>query len=351
MGPTSRWIPEFSQLYVKYHREILVEPARTRGFGNELGHRLSDLQLLAKLQHFGAATGLLDFTWNPLVALWFACEDVSVNGKLFIVNTNDPMRVAKISSEEQAQDVTVIFSDTPGPPRLQYWEPMVTGDSSARILRQRSVFVIGRPLVPDDQEIIIELPIAKDDKKTLLSELKMLDFHRESLFQDVFGFAQASTTTPLPSLSPEEYQQRGNRYYQQGQYAHAVNAYSRSNELAPDVGLTYLLRGNAYAALGRFPEAIEDYDEALARVGQIDRGMQETIYFNRGNSKAKLSDYEGALKDYAKAIELNSSNPASYFNRAILTQTYTDLMRLCSTTTLLPVQLRRMLLSIREMRY
>ena len=88
----------FAQVYIDYHRETLVNPARTRGFGVETGREISDLQLLAKLQHFGAATGLLDFTWNPLVALWFACSQSDADGKLFVLNTNDPIQVAKLQS-------------------------------------------------------------------------------------------------------------------------------------------------------------------------------------------------------------------------------------------------------------
>ena len=58
---------EFRKLYVDYHRDTLIGSARTRGFGVELGRRLNDWELLAKLQHFGAPTGLLDFSWSPLV--------------------------------------------------------------------------------------------------------------------------------------------------------------------------------------------------------------------------------------------------------------------------------------------
>ncbi|WP_371811094.1 FRG domain-containing protein [Tessaracoccus sp. MC1865] len=48
--------------------------ARNWGFGiTENGH-VDDLQLLADLQHFGAPTRLLDFTSNPMTALWFACQ-------------------------------------------------------------------------------------------------------------------------------------------------------------------------------------------------------------------------------------------------------------------------------------
>src|SRR5438105_1147733 len=39
-----------------------------------MGRRLTDLELLAVLQHFGAATRLLDFTKNAFSALWFACN-------------------------------------------------------------------------------------------------------------------------------------------------------------------------------------------------------------------------------------------------------------------------------------
>ena len=67
--------PNFPRIYANYHSDVLIKPAQTNGFDIDDGYQISDLQLLAKLQHFEAATGLLDFTWNPLVALWFACKD------------------------------------------------------------------------------------------------------------------------------------------------------------------------------------------------------------------------------------------------------------------------------------
>ena len=52
---------------------------------------LSDLEIMAKLQHQGCATGLIDFTESPLVALWFACQPAQTrdgkdaDGKIFAV--------------------------------------------------------------------------------------------------------------------------------------------------------------------------------------------------------------------------------------------------------------------------
>ena len=52
----------------------LIDKARLLGHDQLNGEHLSDLPLLAELQHFRAATCLIDFTRNALIALWFACE-------------------------------------------------------------------------------------------------------------------------------------------------------------------------------------------------------------------------------------------------------------------------------------
>ena len=315
---------DFPQIYANYHRDTLIEPARTRGFGFESGRRLSDLEVLAKLQHFNAATGLLDFTWSPLVALWFACEDATRDGKLFAVNTNDAILVSRISSDEWAQSATAVFSADAGSPQLSYWEPTQSGDASARILGQRSVLIIGRPLLPFDTNVMNEVIVKKGAKETLRRELESLDIHEESLFQDLYGFAQASARRPVPALTSGEYQRRGNRHYQRGEYAEAIAAYSQSLELDPTVGLTYLLRANACSASGHHHEAIVDYDGAEERKDSLPDNLRSAVYFNRGNSKAALPDYEASLEDYGAAIALQPDLTQSYYNRG---NVYTDLFR------------------------
>lgn len=49
---------------------------------------LADFDILAKMQHYGLPTRLLDFSINPLVALYFACESKTTkNGRILCHNT------------------------------------------------------------------------------------------------------------------------------------------------------------------------------------------------------------------------------------------------------------------------
>ena len=317
--------PEFPSLYLDYHNTTLITPARTQGLGFELGRELSDLQLLAKLQHLRAATGLLDFSWNPLVGLWFACEEPEVDGKLFVMNVNDPIQVAMISSDESEQGVASLFLPKGEPPNIAYWEPMASGDALARILRQRSVFVIGRPKIPEDSNVIAEIMIAHEDKDELLRELGLLDVGHRSLFLDAHGFAETNRVEYPVSLSQDDYLIAGNRYYQQGAFQYAIEAYGRFVDLNPDHYRIYFLNANAHAELRNHVEAIEDYDRAISTMVRFPQSIMiaHMIYFNRANSKVELKDYKGALKDYLQAIEL-APNPVTYhFN---LANTHADML-------------------------
>ena len=46
---------------IEYLTKVLIEPARSEGYAHQQNKELNDLELLAKLQHNGAATCLIEF--------------------------------------------------------------------------------------------------------------------------------------------------------------------------------------------------------------------------------------------------------------------------------------------------
>jgi len=62
---------------IRYNEERMIASARRWGLGHSEFGYASDLHLLAMMQHHGVPTRLVDVTYNPLTALWFACADPS----------------------------------------------------------------------------------------------------------------------------------------------------------------------------------------------------------------------------------------------------------------------------------
>ena len=313
-----------------YHRDELLDPARTAGFGIEDGRELTDLELLAKLQHFGAATGLLDFTWNPLVALWFAsqpAEEGDLSGTVFAVNLNDQQQFRRVSYEgsKNRSRIEELLSAEETPTPL-YWEPIVNSDANARIIGQSSVFVIGQPHIPT--EVVNKIKIGASDKPAYRRHLaEYLGITDLTLFRDAYGFSSVnSARSPIRrALLAETALNRGNRLHQQLDHEEAIDCYDQCLEQAGEIGEIYLLRANAKAALGHDTEACVDYNNAkqceqlfldpAAATSRREREFLRTLLFNRGNSRAMLRDFEGAGADFEAA---KKHSPTEYWRvRAI----------------------------------
>lgn len=323
--------PNFPQIYANYHNSVLVKPAQTNGFDIDDGYQISDLQLLAKLQHFEAATGLLDFTWNPLVALWFACKDNdNCDGKVFVINLRDPLRFRQVPSEREKQSVEAIFLPGSDAGKLLYWEAKIHGEASSRILRQRSVFVIGRPLISED--IVQYIEIKASDKSSIKKELAdIFDISEWTLFMDIHGFSVVNKAeSPVHQIEdPHYYFFLGSQSYQQGDYLQAIDSYNKCINLESQVSELYLLRGNAKAETQNYEGAMQDYDLALhsenrpllnlpSNIRISFNPILSMIHFNRGNMRAELGDNKGALADYDEALqpEPQPQYSAAFFNRA-----------------------------------
>ena len=324
--------PQFPGIYATYHRAVLLEPARAQGLGNDAGQPLSDLQLLTKLQQNGAATGLIDFSWDPLVALWFACGGSDSDGRVFILDLGDRGSFRRMQFDERVDGVEEIFQHSENEMEQIFFEAAAQGDGAVRVLRQRGVFVIGRPKVPDEAVRTIE--ISRSDKEQIRQELEgQYDISERTLFADVQGFSTANgVQAPLREIGNAKFRWfRGNQYWGKGDYCDAITLYDKCIELDGDWSEAYYQRGNAKAEIGEFNEAREDYDMSLKFKERLFEVWKEKeygsdlpallwpIFYNRGNVRAASEDYIGAREDYDEAIRLIQRTSrrvsALYYNR------------------------------------
>ncbi|MFF1876366.1 FRG domain-containing protein [Leifsonia sp. NPDC058230] len=99
-----RWVgPTATESMMRAAEVELIAAAREWGLGRgPMGH-VDDLQLLADLQHYGIRTRLIDFSSNPMTALWFACQTpsrvgVAKSGVLLAVNRSGWSEYATVAS-------------------------------------------------------------------------------------------------------------------------------------------------------------------------------------------------------------------------------------------------------------
>ena len=171
----------------------LIDKARLLGHDWQDGHHLSDLELLAQLQHYGAATCLIDFTRNALVALWMACQQSAkknttqkpANGKVFAVRNDNLSQFRHVTPKLlRDKDIDFFFKEENGRFPLYQWQPKYQNN---RIIAQQSVFVFGGADVPVEKECII----LAGGKKILLTSLGGISGITEaSIYPDFDGFAR-----------------------------------------------------------------------------------------------------------------------------------------------------------------
>ncbi len=267
-----------------YHKD-LISDAKSYHYHKK---ELNDLELLLELQHYGAATGFVDFSRDFLIALWFASHgSQNTGGKVFLLDTNS---IDKFSELQEGEE---IFAKCD---KLQFVNNNFK--SNNRIFSQKGVFVFGNQTIDDVKTI----EILQEDKQPILQELSnIFSIDEKSLFQDIHGFSMVNDANhPIYEKTAEEYTEKGNNNYHKSEFEKAIEAYKKAIKIDPDSDGAHHNIGLAYDNLGKFEKAIEAYKKAI-KINPNNDGA----YFGMGLAYYNLDKFEEAIEAHKKAIEIN----------------------------------------------
>lgn len=103
----------------------------------------------------------------------------------------------------------------------------------------------------------------------------------------------------------------GNAYGSLGQMDSALVMFDRGLSLEPNMGRTYYNRAIAYLRLSRPNDALAD----LERANLLMPLQTATLFFPRGNAYMQLGRYREAITEFDRAIEAGVTDPYAFYNR------------------------------------
>lgn len=256
---------------------------------------MSDLDVLADIQHYGGATCLVDFSKNILTSIWFACStDPESNGFLYCYNVTEDMiyndSLTQVREEDEERSIydllaqtykeTNICSDVDT--RFCLWEP---SKKSNRIFRQDSVFIFGIEPFKVSEHSVSVIGIKAEWKQKILAAMKSIfNISGSTVYSDYVGFANnANKMRPYRKMGESTYT-RGYANMIQGNYWSAmeflklseVDAYKEAWDIRKLLELHFSL-GVCYKGLGK-QEGTEYYREnALLEYSQVIKLAKDII--------------------------------------------------------------------------
>ena len=117
------------------------------------------------------------------------------------------------------------------------------------------------------------------------------------------------------------YNNRGEFYQTQGRLPEALADYDQAIALSSGHGLVWLSRADVLFDLHRMPAAVASYDSALALM-LSDKALAHSPdlaypFDKRGSAKLQLGDFLGAIEDFSRSLGLRPDDPIAYGTRGL----------------------------------
>lgn len=111
----------------------------------------------------------------------------------------------------------------------------------------------------------------------------------------------------------DNYYEQGLALMDEGDFEQAIQMFDNAIKLSlGDIAEIYVVRGEAYAYLGKWKEAEKSINDALRLQPYL-----ATAYNERGNVRRFLQKFDDAINDYTMAINIDPTYYEAYYNRAL----------------------------------
>ena len=136
----------------------------------------SDMDLLFLGQHYGLPTRLLDFTYNPMIALYFACEsELEMDGRVYVKSMEKLLLMDSDSNSTMPHSIDEVLA-------IKGSRFIVPNYTDARYKNQKALFLLSDKPNKKFTFVTDSYIIKKESKEQILRDLANLGYDRTLVY-------------------------------------------------------------------------------------------------------------------------------------------------------------------------